>query len=110
MVAALEAAPLLESISLDTEKMRSGDAAALEHFLRHDTARPSPRLRELSTKGFPFDLNCLRGLQLRKLALDEAFVTDAPEWTVEDHWISALPEWIAEMSLTELAIVGVPHL
>jgi hypothetical protein len=102
MVAALEAAPLLESLSLSTEgRMRSGDAAALKRFLRHDAARPLPRLRELSTKGFTFDLNCLRGLQLRKLSLNELQVTP---WT-DDPWISALPEWIAEMPLTELAIL-----
>jgi hypothetical protein len=101
MVAALEAAPLLESLSLDTEGMRSGDKAALERFLRHDAARPLPRLRELPTKGFAFDLNCLRGLQLRKLSLNEVHVA---EWT-DDPWISALPEWIAEMPLTELAIL-----
>jgi hypothetical protein len=109
MVGALEAAPLLESLILSTDDMRCGDAAALERFLRHDAARPLPRLRELSTTGFPFDLNCLRGLQLRKLALDEAFVSDSAE-RPEDHWISALPEWIAEMPLTELAIAGAPRL
>jgi Leucine-rich repeat (LRR) protein len=102
MVAALEAAPLLESLSLSTEgRRRCGDKAALERFLRHDAARPLPRLRELSTKGFAFDLNSLRGLQLRKLSLNELYVD---EWT-KDLWISALPEWIAEMPLTELAIL-----
>jgi hypothetical protein len=100
MVAALEAAPLLESLSLQTDAMRSGDDAALERFLRHDAPRPLPRLRELATKGFAFDLKCLRGLQLRKLALNEAFII---EWR-DDPWISALPEWIVELPLTELAI------
>jgi hypothetical protein len=79
------------------------DTTALEQLFRAYTTRASPRLRELSIDGIDFDLESLRGLQLRKLSINNPFPDpDEPS----THGIALLPDWLAEMPLVELAITG----
>jgi hypothetical protein len=93
----------IESVDLYDEESTIEDTALLSNWLRSGCAKAG--LRELRLTGYAFAEgfpSCLRGLQLRKLSFSDYFV-DTPQ-------VSTLPDWVADMPLTELDLGGLNQL